>query len=251
LISSLWVVARGELTADGRAMGFTTEPNLLGHQAVLMGGLAGLLLKPHWAKGLVLLGAGLMVFLSGSRGSLLALVPLGIAWWWGLGSQGRIKILAIAIFMGASILLSKVNLGHLANSFDLQANSSKIRLEVWKVALERIKHNPIIGLGQTGFVPYYLQHRPPNALSPWIGHTHNVFLQLWVEAGLLGLLGFVVLWSKVAWEVWHRKNTAAGLLLLAAIVLNLVDYTWFYSGVYYPLWVAMAWMINLDEQAAS
>jgi hypothetical protein len=61
----------------------------------------------------------------------------------------------------------------------------------------------------------------------------------------------VVLWGKVAWEVWHRKNTAAGLLLLAAIVLNLVDYTWFYSGVYYPLWVAMAWMINLDEQAAS
>jgi O-antigen ligase len=141
-----------------------------------------------------------------------------------------------------------IDIGRLSTIFDSETSSNSIRLQVWEVALERIRANPWTGLGQSGFTAYYLEHRPLNASSQWIGHTHNLFLQLWVEGGNWVLVGFLVLWGAVVRQLWRRKVWGAAAVLLAGLLLNLVDYTWFYAGVHYGLWVAIAYALNFSEK---
>ncbi|HUW09291.1 MAG TPA: O-antigen ligase family protein [Anaerolineae bacterium] len=99
------------------------------------------------------------------------------------------------------------------------------RVEVWSRALTALRDFPFTGLGLGSF------RRAAATLYPFfllgsvqdISHSHNVFLQVGVDVGLPGLVGYLGLlatavavgWGKVrrgGWERWVGLGVLSGLL---------------------------------------
>ncbi len=74
--------------------------------------------------------------------------------------------------------------------------SSSVRVIIWQESFEIIKDHPIFGTGlrsyKTAILPYHT--------ATWMEtfpHPHNIFLMLWIETGILGLLAFI--WLIGTW----------------------------------------------------
>ncbi len=97
-----------------------------------------------------------------------------------------IVISCVALLLLFSIPTARV---FVINKISLQDYSGQVRLSQWKETIELLKDHPIVGAGLSGY---------PNALKPYHKDTqfeifqypHNIFLNMWVELGLLGLIAF-------------------------------------------------------------
>jgi putative inorganic carbon (HCO3(-)) transporter len=178
-----------------------------------------------------------MVLLTQSRGAYLALavglVVLGcLRYRWFLATVPILLLESVAILrrLGvgpvADFILSNATLGSLAG-----------RQEVWRRAVYMLRDFPCsgIGLGTFGQIgplmyPYFIQDNPA------VPHAHNLFLQIGVDVGLLGLLAYIALLAagfSVAWRAYRLSAgpdlsvLSAGLLagLTVLIVHGLIDAT--------------------------
>ncbi len=76
-----------------------------------------------------------------------------------------------------------------------QDRSGQIRIAIWKETTELLKDHPIAGAGLASYSdkiePY---HKTVNGEGIEIfHHAHNIFLTMWVNLGLTGFLGFMVI----------------------------------------------------------
>ena len=121
-----------------------------------------------------------------------------------------------------------------------------------RLAVEVIRTSPVsgAGLGTAAVQDYISDFNLYHAEAPFV-HAHNFYLQVWIEAGLLGFLGFVgsMLWNikKAARTVRHcapsaaRTITCAGAAALCgAMVCGLADYLWNYPRVMCIFWFVFA-----------
>jgi len=147
--------------------------------------------------------------LTGSRGALVAaavtlLVLIGLrwrrAWLFELGAAiaGALLLwrLALATQMG-SLVASKA-IGALVQ-----------RREIWLRAIYMIEDFPFTGVGMGNFagIANLLYPFPEEGVDPIIPHAHNLFLQVAVDLGLLGLaawLGMLVFVVYAAWQIHVR-----------------------------------------------
>jgi O-antigen ligase len=99
------------------------------------------------------------------------------------------------------------------------ANYSVIeRLAHWQSALEMLRENTWLGVGFGAYEAAYRQYD----LINWpyaLGHAHNYYLTVAAEAGIIGLLAYLVLWSTVVWQTWRAGKRARGIARGAAIGL--------------------------------
>ncbi len=65
------------------------------------------------------------------------------------------------------------------------------RLSLWQTGVKGIKESPIFGLGLKGFATKWDNLNTDPNLEEKHNLPHNLFLNLWVETGLLGILGFL------------------------------------------------------------
>lgn len=112
--------------------------------------------------------------------------------------------------------------------------SGKIRLIVWKGALDAWQHNPIFGSGVETFAFAYYKNRPTehNLTSEWdylYNKAHNEYLNYLATTGIVGLgsyLAIILVFLFVAIKKHFPKNEAEALLvagLLGAYVSILVS----------------------------
>lgn len=87
----------------------------------------------------------------------------------------------------------------IADGFSISHNYD--RLMMWYAAIRIIKDSPVFGAGPGNAVkmrPYYQTIEKENKHlfqhDPGVG-VHNIYLQTWVEYGLLGLIGFLSIWG--------------------------------------------------------
>ena len=87
----------------------------------------------------------------------------------------------------------------------MQANRD--RLMMWQAAVNMIKGNPILGLGpenDSTKQPYYdklskeKNHRFQHPTSVGV---HNIYLQTWVDFGLIGIIGYLFWWLVLLFAV--------------------------------------------------
>jgi len=101
---------------------------------------------------------------------------------------------------------------------DLPADSVGLRVRLWDDALQRIGERPLLGWG-AGSAPVLIREL---ALPGELSHYHNLYLQLAVELGLVGL-GLFALWSLVvvqaAVRAWRERRTGFDYLLFLLAVL--------------------------------
>ena len=138
------------------------------------------------------------IFLSGSRGGLIALaVALAAFLVAGARWRGRVLVLALAL------IVAGVGYFNYVASPDVRAHVSEVgsgsaRLDLWTVGWRMVEQNPVEGVGIGNFpvssVHYLLQPGAIGRGDVIIGtpkDTHNTFLEIWAEAGLVGLILFL------------------------------------------------------------
>lgn len=133
--------------------------------------------------------------------------------------------------------------------------STASRIPLYKAALATIRKSPVTGagLGTAAVQKYISVNNLYHARAPFV-HAHNIYLEVWIEAGLLGLIGFVasMLWNikNAARTVRHCGNSAARTITAAcaasmcgAMVAGLADYLWNYPRVMSIFWFVFAMAI--------
>ena len=223
----------------GRTAGWTEQPNLLGHTAVMAAGLVVLL--GGWRSGLLaLLGGILGVALSGSRTAFLGLLFLASFWLWSL-PKGRVWLLAALGALIGLLAFWPQALGRLGR-LELDS-SSQARLQFWQVAWEAFAQHPWFGVGW-GHFPLFFRLNPPEGFIDVASHAHNLFFSLVAEGGVVLLGAFLALCVPVLYELVRRRLWPAVALWGLVLGLNLLDYTFFYAGVFGPLWLGVGWALG-------
>ena len=129
------------------------------------------------------------------------------------------------------------------------------RFFIWKVSWEMIRSSPLFGLGYGSYqdhFPTFREHQKETEhfktlswaqQSREILHAHNEYLQVWVESGLVGLLGFLGMvgagYLRAAQRAW---NAGRGGLYMWAVV-GMITAMLVHSLVSYPLRLSLNGMV--------
>ncbi len=106
-----------------------------------------------------------------------------------------------------------------------------------------------VGLGTEIFSTVYAGYK--SDIVTTVAHTHNLFLQLWLESGLLALLSFLWLGYRIIKktvfiirELENKKLVNIMISSLSAIagivIMGFADHIWFYNRILYIFWIVMA-----------
>jgi|GEM_PF-928293 len=82
--------------------------------------------------------------------------------------------------------------------------SAVSRLSLWRTGVSAIKESPMFGLGLTGFSQNWERlNTDPNLDTH--NYPHNIFLDLWVETGLIGLVSLTGLMGLYVYRGLRRR----------------------------------------------
>jgi len=127
-----------------------------------------------------------------------------------------------------------------------ERSSLNSRMMIWKAAGKIIADNPVLGIGAGNFQNKYLEYQKyfPPYLEWAVPEPHNLFLALWLQAGLLGLIGFVWLLILLGKEVWRRKKEGSvemiigSSIIFSMLVHGLFDTTYFKNDLAVIFWLS-------------
>ncbi len=204
---------------------------------------------------------------------MLALLPpvvalflsLSRSGWIGLGISLLCFILLVrpallpALVIPALILIPLLPdfiLKRLSTITNPQDSSLDTRLNILKTMMPIVKDFWYTGTGLGSEVltrlvrnyPLYTNTEPP--------HSHNLYLQLWLETGIIGLISFIgfllrlikkslkAIYSKES-DGAMRNFVIAGLSgLLGVLAIALIEYIWFYHRVMLIFWVLIGIILS-------
>ena len=162
-----------------------------------------------WLIGVILMAVALI--LSGSRGGVLALgvelltMMLIAVWAQRQGLQAEFNLAGNKLIAGgalAAVLLLVAWIGYepLSQRFSLLRQgtgeySLVTRTEYWRGAWRMIQDHPVTGVGLGAFPTAYPAYGRSSVKNERLEHTHNDYLQLLTDAGLIG--GLIGVWFLV------------------------------------------------------
>jgi O-antigen ligase len=115
--------------------------------------------------------------------------------------------------------------------FSLEVES---RLQLNWVALDMIRAQPFIGVGLNNFMAVFDDYSPYGVLYPGFP-VHNVFLLVFAETGIVGLLALVALFAALLWHAGRlalspdRFLSALGVGLAGVVVFFAIEEQLSYS----------------------
>lgn len=124
------------------------------------------------------------IFLTNSRGTLLATLTLGFFWFWRKYGTNRAVFAALASSPLVLIVMSSFR------EISADDESSQGRLDAWYAGYQMLLESPIFGIGQGSFIEY-------NTLT-----AHNSFVLAFAELGLVGCIIWVALIVVTAFTLW-------------------------------------------------
>jgi putative inorganic carbon (HCO3(-)) transporter len=177
----------------------------------------------------------------GYIGFLCGMITVGV-----LRSR-KYLVLALVVIFGWQVLLptsvqqriSMTTEGSGNGQFD---SSSEERLTLWRDALDMFERNPVTG---TGFNTYEFMHRVGSYQD-----THNYYLKVLAETGLVGMILFLFLLRMLftsGWQLYRSTNdlfwsavaTGFTAMVICAIFLNFFGDRWSYQQVDGYLWMLL------------
>ena len=173
---------------------------------------------------------------------LLAMLTAGPRW----VRRGLLAATLAALVVGAVAALA---LG--VERLNPLGETSGIRISTWGSALRMALDHPLLGVGLDQFGRLYPQYIDPalaNTNEINTAHPHNLFLDIWLRMGLLGLAAFGLLLAHLFRLLRpHLRRAASSPLalgiaaaLVAALVHGLVDSFYFWPDLAFALWMFVA-----------
>lgn len=183
------------------------------------------------------------VFLSLSRGAWLGLlVAIGV--YAILAANKKVLLtFAVGVVMIAGIVAVVPNLRWRVMLPFYGEKSSVARLSLWQTGTKMIIDSPILGKGISGFDTNWGKFNSDQNLNHY-NFPHNILLNFWVDLGLLGVLGFALIFIWIVWQgvVSRKKHWAIGLLLftVALLVHGLIDIPYLKNDLALIFWMVLA-----------
>jgi O-antigen ligase len=170
----------------------------------------------RWGMGAAIFVLGFSLALIEGRGATIAgamafLLLLAVAFRFAPKQRVAllVAIVAAAFFIGSQ--LGKEGLGErLGGVADNPWQAGSTRVVIWKQSWEMVKDAPWMGVGLGHYALYYPRYRDPSDQNAGF-FAHNDYLQIWVEAGLPGLLLLIAVLVTVllAYVRTLRRSIAA------------------------------------------
>ena len=130
--------------------------------------------------------------------------------------------------------------------------SGQLRLNIWQGAISLLKTSPLLGVGLSGYQKLIPKFQKPYYQSGQLisvethPYPHNLYLAVWLELGLLGLLVFislivnffVLIFKKIKRDVSSRRFfLALGAAMIVLLVHGLVDTPYFKNDLSVLFWL--------------
>ena len=149
-------------------------------------------------------------------------------------------------------LLPATVLNRISTITNLSDSSTSSRFPLYAATIDLIKTSPVrgAGLGTAAVQKFIADHHLYYAPAPFV-HAHDIYLQVWAETGLAGILTFLAgMWSCVRGGICAVANTkchearlitvGAVAALCGALVCGIADYLWNYPRVMCIFWFLIA-----------
>jgi len=182
--------------------------------------------KKYFFYTIVLIISTLACLYAKSTGALIAITS-GVLIFCLSFKKLRLPLLIGVAIAGLFILLSPQTKS-IRDEMLLNDYSGSLRLNIWGETTALLSNHPIIGSGLAGYKTMIRPYR----IDKWVEvfeHPHNLWLSIWVNAGLTGFLGLTLITLSVLNSIWQalKKNnqtmTAACTPMIAIFVFGLVD----------------------------
>jgi O-antigen ligase len=240
----------------GRVESFFDNPNTFAQVLILLLPIVlGLMLcarRPAFkaaAAGIFVVGAGAlgMTYSRASWVGIAAAMAMAVFLW----RPKLIPLFAAGCLLVIPLLPSSI-LNRIQSITNTSDTSTSGRIPLYQAALATIGKSPITGagLGTAAVQQFIKDNNLYHARAPFV-HAHDIYLQVWIEAGLLGVVSFVGAMllniKNAARTVRHCGESAARTLTCAAasslcgiMVCGLADYPWNYPRVMSIFWFVFA-----------
>ncbi len=155
---------------------------------------------------------------------------------------------SVVITLGfiSSDRLSK-NLGFFSGDLEQVDVASNYRISIWKTGYEIVKDRPVLGIGPRGFRHVYEEYS--EADNFWLQdgrdgqtHPHSNIVEVLVETGILGFLGYLLLYSYFVYRFFREEyfsDSLAWSLSVLIVWCPLNTHLAFYGSY----WSTFAWML--------
>lgn len=164
-----------------------------------------------------------------------------------------------AVIIGIIAVITLMGIPSIREELLFQDRSGQIRLSIYSETIEFLKDNPLLAAGLASYAdkiaPY---HTPVNGEGIEIfHHPHNLFLTMWVNTGLIGLVGFVLLLVSIFVIATTKKSSPFVVAsLLTLLITGLVDSPYIKNDLAMLFWGILALIIissydkNLENKKA-
>jgi O-antigen ligase len=225
-----WSIAR-----RGEASGFFANRNHLATLCLLTLPLAAVLATGSARRGdegrtavwlgvlFMIVGVVALGVIRSRAGILLAGPVLGLSGLCAWVAMGRGRpgpaLLAMAAGTGAAVtVVAAFGVAPILARFDTQR--AELRFERWPTVAEAAQAHLPVGAGMGSFDPVYRSVEPLNELTAtYFNQAHNEYLEIWLEAGWLGVAGvlaFLVWFGLRSWAAWRAGSGSEADLARAA-----------------------------------
>ena len=217
---------------------------------------------------LLLIPFTVVVLLSGRRSAWIMLIiglsaylPLVI---FSLSSKARYIIagaLCVAVLLGGLVYFKSPDInrrivlltGMLGSEYEAERATS-MRTAIWDTAYNMLQENWINGIGPRGFRYAYRTYADEGNYFVRQGqegqtHPHLVLLEIAVETGVTGLVGFILFYLTVLrywWQARHCTISSAWTAALLAATFPLNTHLAFYGSY----WSGLMWLLIACTMAA-
>lgn len=273
-IQALWQKLTGQVTIDGRVIGiFDYSPNYLalylapilvltfGYEMLLVNNnftFKNYLAKKIWIYDLAFFTILLALWFSGSRAAMIAVIIGVISYfvikYWTLIKTKIIYTLLLYCFITLLLIGGwqslKPNWQATPDSGRI-SSSNNIRWEIWSTTVEDIipkENHWLWGVGLGNYQNYFTQLTKnrvnyPEWIAPMALTPHNLFLTIWINLGLLGLISFVWVLILFFRSISHKPYAISYMLFAAMITIiaqGLVDSPYWKNDLAMMFWILLA-----------
>jgi O-antigen ligase len=178
---------------------------------------------------------GFALLLTQTRTAWIGMVLGGIGILWAAVRRGQLRAERLLALAGGALLVLVVAWPFIAARVEQNhMDDYETRKRLVLIAVEMIRSHPLLGIGLNTATGQVHDYAARIGAEGWVFIVHNQFLLIWAEAGIFGLLAFIMLF-RVALQAASRLKRSADPELQSAGL-------WLFWSL-----VTLIWALNLDH----
>lgn len=138
----------------------------------------------------------------------------------------KILIVFLIVFLISSFLYKDLVTTRLFGETRLENKSNTERMASFRDAKNIIANNWLLGGGVGNYGLLLKESMPSTQPSYFYQPAHNVFLLIWSEIGVVGLILFLMIFQYLFRDGWRQKDFTTISILISIIIMMMVDHWW-------------------------